>query len=63
MHYTLRQAAVDALNRLLRMGAPDEDLARLAVSLWEKDKLCLVPQDGEGTEPRIICSLGLKPGA
>ena len=63
MHYTLRQAAVDALNRLLRMGAPDEDLARLAVSLWEKDKLCLVPQDGEGTEPRIICSLGLKSGA
>ncbi len=61
MHYPLRQAAIDALNRLLRIGAPDEDIARLAIALWEKDELCLVPQDGEEVEPRIICSLGLKP--
>ncbi|MBM3331490.1 NgoFVII family restriction endonuclease [candidate division WOR-3 bacterium] len=63
MHYPLRQAAIDALNRLLRIDAPDEDMAKLAVSLWEQDKLCLVPQDGEPVEPRIICSLGLRPKA
>ena len=37
----------------------DEDLARLVVSMWEDDRLCLVAEDGETQEPRIICSMGL----
>lgn len=57
--YPLRQAATDTLNRQLRTGIPDEELARLAITLWEEDRLCLVHPEDSGTEPVILCSLGL----
>ena len=57
--YQLRQAATDTLNRQLRTGIPDEELARLAITLWEEDRLCLVHPEDSGAEPVILCSLGL----
>jgi hypothetical protein len=57
--HPLRQTALDTLSRQLRSGVSDEDLARLVVSMWEDDRLCLVAEDGETQEPRIICSMGL----
>jgi len=59
-HYPLRQSATDKLNRQLRSGISDEDLARLAISLWENDNLCLVTESEPVQEPRIICSMGLR---
>ena len=58
--YPLRQSAVDSLNRQLRSGASDDQLAELVMTLREEDKLCLT-EDGahESREPQIICSLGL----
>jgi superfamily II DNA or RNA helicase len=58
--YPLRQTAVDTLNRQMRAGINDEDLAELVIGLREEDRLCIV-SDGNGDfrEPRIICSLGL----
>ncbi|GBE41874.1 ATP-dependent helicase HepA [bacterium BMS3Bbin09] len=56
---TLRQIAVDALNRQLRTGASDEELARLAVALNEDGRLCVVLEEEQINEPHIICSLGL----
>ena len=47
------------LNRQLRSGVQDEQLAELVVNLYEDDKLCLVQEAQETQEPRIICSLGL----
>ena len=58
--YPLRQSATDKLNRQLRSGITDEDLARLAISLREEDNLCLVVEDDAVQEPRIICSMGLE---
>jgi len=58
--YPLRQSATDKLNRQLRSGISDEDLARLATSLWENDNLCLVTESEPVQEPRIICSMGLR---
>ena len=57
--YPLRQAAVDTLNRQLKSGISDEVLADLVVKLREDDRLCIVHEEDEPQEPRIICSLGL----
>ena len=57
--YPLRQAAVDALNRQLRSGVSDEALAELVVTLREEDRLCVVHNEDEPQELRIICSMGL----
>ncbi len=57
--YPLRSAAADALNRQLRTGANDQQLADFVVSLWEQDRLCSVEEEAEAQEPQIICSLGL----
>lgn len=60
--YPLQQTAVDALNRQMKLGASDQQLADLVVSLWQEDRLCRVEEEIEAREPQIICSLGLAPG-
>ena len=57
--HPLRQTAVDTLNRQLRSGISDEDLAYLVVELREDDRLCIVHAEEERRDPNIICSLGL----
>jgi hypothetical protein len=55
----LRQAAVDTLNRHLRSGVGDEELAARVVELREEGRLSIIHEEEELQEPRIICSLGL----
>ena len=57
--HPLRQAATDTLNRLLRTGIDDQQLADLAIGLRDDDRLCVVHEEDEHQEPHIICSLGL----
>ncbi len=57
--YPLRQAAVDALNRQLRSGVSEEALAELVVTLRDEGRLCIVHDEDEHQELRIICSMGL----
>ncbi len=58
--YPLRPSAVDTLNRQLRSGVSDDQLADLVMTLREEDKLCLTEDRAdEPREPQIICSLGL----
>ena len=57
--FPLRESAKEKLNRQLRSGIQDEQLAELVVNLYEDDRLCLVQEAQETQEPRIICSLGL----
>jgi hypothetical protein len=58
--FPLRQSAVDALNRQLRSGISDEELARLTVALRGNDSLCIIHEEEQAIEPKIICSLGLR---
>ena len=57
--YPLRQSALDTLNRQLKSGVHDQQLADLVVALRMDDRLCLVNGEGEQREPQIICSMGL----
>lgn len=58
--FPLKEFARETLNRQLKAGVSDEDLAALIVSLREEDKLCIVSEEGQAQiPPQIICSLGL----
>jgi superfamily II DNA or RNA helicase len=57
--YPLRQVAVDILNRQLKSGINDQDLASRVIELREEGRLSIIHQEEESQEPRIICSLGL----
>ncbi|MHB8897352.1 MAG: C-terminal helicase domain-containing protein, partial [Thermoguttaceae bacterium] len=58
--YPMRQSAIDTLNRQLRGGVGDDQLAEIVIALYEADHLCVVEKEEQGQEPQIICSLGLK---
>ena len=60
--YPLRESAVDILNFQLRSHAPDETLAATVMGLYRDDRLCVIHEHEWKTEPRILCSLGLKSG-
>ncbi|MEH2395808.1 helicase-related protein [Nostoc sp.] len=61
--YPLRQSAIDTLNRQLRSGINNQQLAELVVALRMDDRLCIVTEELEKREPEIICSLGLFQGS
>ena len=57
--YPLTAYAVDILNRQLRSGISDDELADLATGLRSENRLCLIQESESAGAPRIICSLGL----
>lgn len=59
--YPLREFAKDTINRQLKAGINDSQLADLIVSLRDEDKLSILEErDDIQKEPQIICSMGLK---
>jgi len=55
----LRATARDTLNRLLRSGCADHELAARVIELRAGGQLSIVHDDPESQEPHIVCSLGL----
>jgi len=55
----LTPLAIDTLNRQMRSGISDQDLAGLVLQLRDEDRLSIGQDDDVDEEPRIICSLGL----
>ena len=58
--YPLLQSATDTLNRQLKSGISDQDLAQLVLTLRREGRLCHVSEDAQAGEPQLICSLGLR---
>jgi hypothetical protein len=59
--HPLREYARETINRQLKSGINDEDLASLVVSLREDNKLSLINEEAnQNKEPQIICSMGLR---
>lgn len=59
--YPLKEYAKETFNRQLKAGIDDVQLAALAISLREEDKLCIINEEEiKFNEPQIICSMGLK---
>lgn len=58
--FPLLQSSTHILNRQLKSGIGDQDLAELVMSLRADARLCRVAEDIESIEPQVICSLGLR---
>ena len=59
--HPLTTEAVDKLNRQLRTGISEDDLAALVTNLHRDDRLVVVNlRDNALKDPRILCSLGLR---
>ena len=52
--YPLRESAKDTLNRQLRSGIDNEQLAQLVVDLRTDDRLCIVQDESEQQEPQKL---------
>lgn len=58
--YPLRSDAIDSLNRQMKSGIDDGQLAELVIALRNENRLSYMEDQAElAQEPRIICSLGL----
>jgi Helicase conserved C-terminal domain/PLD-like domain len=55
----LLETAADLLNRLMRGGVNDEELAEAVKSLREEGRLTFAEDDAALREPRVVCSMGL----
>ena len=57
----LLETAADLLNRLMRGGVNDDELAEAIKSLREEGRLTYAEDDTALREPRVVCSMGLVP--
>lgn len=57
--YPLYQSATDSLNRQLKAGIGDHQLLDLIFSLREDGRLCVIEDQEQQNEPKLICSMGL----
>jgi hypothetical protein len=59
--YPLTERAREILNRRLREGIGDSDLAELAIGLQEDDRLSYITETPDDRTPKLICSIGMVP--
>ncbi|HSD38715.1 MAG TPA: helicase-related protein [Rhodocyclaceae bacterium] len=57
--YPLYQSATDSMNRQLKAGIGDHQLLDLVFSLREDGRLCVIDDQDQQKEPKLICSMGL----
>lgn len=57
--FPLYESAKDTLNRQLKAGIGDQNLAELILALRQDGRLCIISDTEEYKEPKIICSMGI----
>jgi superfamily II DNA helicase RecQ len=57
--HPLLESAADLLNRMMRSGVNDEELASAVKSLREESRLTYTEDNAALREPRVVCSMGL----
>jgi len=57
--YPLYQSATDSLNRQFKAGMGDAAMLDLIFSMREDGRLCIVDDQQQQREPKLICTLGL----
>ncbi|QBQ08939.1 helicase-related protein [Pseudomonas sp. SXM-1] len=57
--YPLYQSATDSINRQLKTGISDQLLLDLVFSMREDGRLCVIDDQDQQPEPKLICSMGL----
>ncbi|MBD2137866.1 NgoFVII family restriction endonuclease [Anabaena sp. FACHB-1237] len=58
-NYPLKETTVVKINRQLKSGINDEQLATMIISLRDNNALCIIHPEDTAQEAQIICSLGL----
>jgi CRISPR/Cas system-associated endonuclease/helicase Cas3 len=60
--YPLRERARDIINKRIRLGTTDEEMATLCMELRDEGRLCIIDpnEETQSKEPLVICSMGLK---
>jgi len=60
--YPLRERARDIINKRIRLGVTDEEMADLCMQLRDESRLCIIDpnEEAKSKDPQIICSMGLK---
>lgn len=60
--YPLRETAREIINRRLRFGIMDEEMASLVMQMRDEGRLCIIDHKQESALniPQIICSMGIK---
>lgn len=58
-NHPLLESAADTLNRLMRGGVKDEQLAEAVKSMREEGQLTYTPDEAAQREPKVVCSMGL----
>ncbi|HCI56455.1 MAG TPA: hypothetical protein DFI01_11115 [Bacteroidales bacterium] len=61
-HYPLRETAREIINRRIKLGCSDEEMAYLCMQLRDEGRLCVIEQKDQDSfnTPQIICSLGIR---
>ena len=61
-HYPLKESARELINRRMRFGIADEEMAEMLIKLRDEGRLSVVDQKQENALniPQILCSLGMK---
>jgi hypothetical protein len=60
--YPLKESARELINRRIRFGISDEEMAEMLIKLRDESRLSVIEQKHENVlnTPQIVCSLGMK---